>query len=68
MFVFLQDVRRTKNILTQIRVDGGGCCIIWRNVGGLDLRGIGGGDERGADVRPILETQPPGVANRIGCV
>ena len=49
-------------------MDGGGCCIIWRNVGGLDLRGIGGGDERGADARPILETQPPGVANRIGCV
>lgn len=42
--------------------------IHMRNVGGLDLRGIGGGDERGADVRPILETQPPGVANRIGCV
>lgn len=38
-----------------------------RNVGGLDLRGIGG-DERGVDARPIQETQPPGVANRIGCV
>lgn len=45
MFVFLQDVRRTKNILTQIRVDGGGCCIIWRNVGGLD-KAAGGGDAR----------------------
>lgn len=38
------------------------------NVGGLNLRGIGGGDERGVDARPIQETQPPGVANGIGCV
>lgn len=39
-----------------------------RNVGGLNLRGIGGSDERGVDARPIQETQPPGVANGTGCV